>query len=508
MQFSEKLDLLMNLTRTTNSLLARGISLDPSFISRLRRGMRSPAPSANYIQAMAEYLSRRCNADYQQTALGDAIKSSSALRPEDYESVSGLVYAWLREEPAAKRNAVENFLEGVVEFKFKRAPAPVLDLADYPPIGGSDIEVLHGVEGKRQAVITFLSLVLASRQPQTLLLYSNEDLGWLTDDPHFTLQWSALLEKVIRTGNRIKIVHTVNRSMDEMLSAIAQWVPMYMTGSIEPYYYPKTRDRLLRRTLFIAPEAAAVASTTLGSGTKNALNFIHTDKNTINALIEEFDEFLSLCRPLMSILTPFRKGDYLSFLSEFEDEGANRIIKSDGLSTITMPPDVAASLLARVQSPNALLEYQLNRAQKFESSLARFSFTEIASLPEPGTVKTVPVPVHCFDLTGDNGLFYTPQEFSLHLQNIIRLLKTYDNFDMHFSIKRNLEGCMVDVKEDVGVLVGKTSPPPVIFALNESNLTAAFWDYMMIYGKNPVQGQRKKDTALARLTALVENLGV
>ena len=39
MLFSEKLDFLMNMMGTTNSLLAKNISVDPSFISRLRHGV-------------------------------------------------------------------------------------------------------------------------------------------------------------------------------------------------------------------------------------------------------------------------------------------------------------------------------------------------------------------------------------------------------------------------------------------------------------------------------------
>ena len=45
MKFSEKLNFLLNLTNTPNNMLAKHLSLDPSYISRLRRGERSvPSP--------------------------------------------------------------------------------------------------------------------------------------------------------------------------------------------------------------------------------------------------------------------------------------------------------------------------------------------------------------------------------------------------------------------------------------------------------------------------------
>jgi len=33
-------------------------------------------------------------------------------------------------------------------------------------------------------------------------------------------------------------------------------------------------------------------------------------------------------------------------------------------------------------------------------------------------------------------------------------------------------------KEDVGIISSKKEPPFMIFAINESNMTAAFWDFL------------------------------
>lgn len=47
---------------------------------------------------------------------------------------------------------------------------------------------------------------------------------------------------------------------------------------------------------------------------------------------------------------------------------------------------------------------------------------------------------------------------------------------------------MVYAKEDLGVIVAKTSTPPIILAINETNLTAAFWDYLKdIFGEKVYQ---------------------
>ena len=80
-----------------------------------------------------------------------------------------------------------------------------------------DVKIYKGIEGKRKGVSDFLSLIIEENQPQTLLLFSDEDMEWLTGDTLFKEKWKELLIQVILKGNRIKIIHTVSRNLYEML---------------------------------------------------------------------------------------------------------------------------------------------------------------------------------------------------------------------------------------------------------------------------------------------------
>lgn len=508
MTFAEKLDLLMNVTNTSNSMLARSISMDPSFISRLRRGVRTPARNVNYIRAMAEYFNRSCHAEYQKAALREAMKSSFINQPQETCDMVELLNKWLKEEDKASTDSINEFLNDLGHFQFKKTdPAAASDTHKPYSRAVSEVEEYYGTGGKQEVVLTFLSLVLQSKVPQTLLLYSDEDMGWLTENREFTLQWSNLLAQVMKNGHKIKIIHTVNRDFNEMLAAIREWVPLYMTGSIEPYYYPRIRDNLFRRTLFIAPDTAAVTSGSVGSGTKNAATFLFTNKNTVKALIEEYNDLLSRCRLLMRIFSPFSNDDYLALLAEFEGEERDAVVKTDTLSNVTMPPGVVESILARIDSParGHLLSYQQARIAGFLDSLKRCRFTEIVSLPDQEKILAGEVLVNFSDMLNESLLFYTPCEYSRHLQNIILLLKTYDNYQVHLTRHKHLDGSLVYVREDVGVLIGKTLPPSVVFALNESNMTAAFWDYMnhLVNEKSQCIG---REHTIAELEAFVAGL--
>ncbi len=74
MQFYEKLDFLMNITKTSNSALGQKVKLDASYVSRLRKGQRSALKDFSCIHSMAEYFARNCKEDYQRKAIDEALK--------------------------------------------------------------------------------------------------------------------------------------------------------------------------------------------------------------------------------------------------------------------------------------------------------------------------------------------------------------------------------------------------------------------------------------------------
>jgi len=231
MQFFEKLDFLMNVTNTSNSALALNIKLDPSHISRLRRGERNALKNENCIGAMAAYFSRHCEHDYQQKAIAEALELGSLPNGESH--LSDCIAKWLITGSKSGTDTVESFLSGLSKIK-SRQTVSVLSITGGADSGHqkSDTAVFFGIEGKRQAVIEFLSDAVAKGKPLTLLLFSDEATDWMSENRNFALQWSYLMSQFLTNGGRIKIIHTVSRDLDEMLSAISQWMPLYMSGSI------------------------------------------------------------------------------------------------------------------------------------------------------------------------------------------------------------------------------------------------------------------------------------
>lgn len=507
MDFNEKLDFLMKLTNTSNSLLARHIAMDPSFVSRLRSGTRKPSKNEDYIEPISKFLSKRCTEDYQKDGLFDILGISQRHVPMDPISISALMISWLLNKDAASDDSIVSLIKNIDEFSFKKPQS--LNTED----SGLQLERIDsgtyvGIDGKRQCVIGFLSAVIQNPTPQTLLLYSNEDMEWLAGDPVFTSKWAALFFEVLKRGNNVKIVHTISRSLDEMLTAIKEWLPFYMTGRIEPMYYPKTMDGVFRRTMFIAPQTCALISNSVGNVASSSVNNYFTDPTAINAYEAEFIDFLRQCRPLMKIFNPISSREHLESMVEFENEEGDIMIRSRILSSFTFPQFLLERILKELNHPDkaSMVTFHRARLNRLIQSLATNKITEIVVLPALEDIKEKRIPIGFSTMFSEKEIPYDQYTMKSHLENIVSLLKHHENYNVVL-LDNSDNDLSIYIKENVGLFVLKYSIPSITFAINEQGMTSAFWNYMHLQLRQVTPDKSGKDNTIKAINDYIKKMG-
>ena len=494
MKSGEKLNFIMNISKTSNSSLSKRISLDASHISRLRRGERRLVANAEYLKKMMLYFAKQCVEDYQKNALSEALGETPTLF-DNLDKAAEHLCIWVLSDDKTEAASVAGFLDGLNNTKLAGLNNYVkMNTSDETLKTESNTSLYYGVEGKREAVIRFLSIVLEKDKPGELLLYSDESMDWITQNKAFQVVWMNLMLRVISKGNHIKIIHNVNRNLNEMLEALSKWIPLYMTGAIEPYYYPKKRDGVCKRTMFIAPGKAALSANSFENMNEKVLNVLYQDKEAVNSVADEFNHYLSLCKPLMRIYTDISSDEYIKTLAEFEKEIENTVLKTEGLSLLTMPENVARSIIARSadQDKDRLMGLFESRRESFLKGIEKKKFNEIIKIDNVSAIKKGSVGIGCTGIKELLGLKYTPEEYSNHLSNIVDLLKKYENYNIEFNKDNKNYEYRLYIKEDLGVIVDKITEPHVAFAINEGNMTASFWDYL-----NDILKEKKTDKASA-----------
>ncbi len=494
---SRKLDFLMRLTNTQNRVLGKVLSFDASYISRIRTGKRGVPRNNDFIPLLSAYFARNIVLPHQKSALAKRICPHKEW-PSSLKESANLLAHWLTDITHPMADDDFDIIDADIRTMTKNALSPkaIFD--------ASPASFYYGNAGKREGVERFLSELCDMSSPPLLLLHSDENLTWMYEDENFVQRWIKLLMEFIAKGGKIKIIHTVRRNIEEMLEAIRKWMPLYTTGKIEAYYCPRIRDNIYRRTLFVAQNKSALVSHSIMDTEKSMVNIFLHDKGAVNALEDEFFDFLALCRPLIRIFHSGNIEDFLHTYAEFTKADDNLIMLRSIPSRCTMPESVNRSMAARI-SHTAFSQETSRLRTRFENHLLQgFRITEILCLKDPDTIADDTIPLPFCDLLGQPDLKYTRQEFRQHLEHLLACLKSQPNYHVILLPQRSfishsvkalsefdpiaspMENIMLMIKESTGVLMHNAGQATLALFSSESDITASFWDYLhrMTLGEN------------------------
>ena len=483
---SDKLNFLMKVTGTKNNMLGRALSFDASHISRIRSGQRGLPSHREFIVPAAGYFARAVTTATQRNVLARRICHGRKW-PDTVEGATLLIAEWLSEDVQTLDYAsLHRFLE--------ENDALAGEVTANLPAAGAATKFYMGNEGKRQCVIRFLTGLAALNEPVTLLLHSEESMEWIYEKPEFAKQWGQLLITLLQQGGRILIIHTLTRSLEEMLEAVTKWAPLYATGSIESFYYPKLRDNVFRRTLFIARGNAAIVACTTGDPGENRLNMLIYDPAAVKALEQEYYDFLYMCRPLMQIFTPYNFLKIIPVLGTFRKADSVLIQFHVTPSLAVLPDEVAERFSHRPGFENFADFLADHHRWLFKQGKApAHDQTDIVYLPDISAVMERKIQVPLTHLSNFPCLFYTPEEYSLHLKNALQRMESTQTYRMvllgpdtvHPVTGRPVvPSFSIVASQQAGVLLFSTKSPQALFYTREANITTAFCEYLEGFIKN------------------------
>lgn len=500
MDFGKKLSLLLNVLGITNNSLAKALSIDPSLVSRWRSGSRTPAKDSHYVEAIAKYVVDHIKMEHQKLAICEI----TGCMPQvlDSHALIEMVTKWLLDTPMPDTRLIGGFLDKVGLFK---TFSPQIGNIDIPLEGQRvDFEIFYGNEGKQRGVMKFLYLALQHKEQGTLLLYSDENVNWFLSDRNYALRLSGVLIELTKKGWKVKIIHTMSRDISEMLGAIDFWLPLYMSGSVIPYYNPRYREHYFRRTLFVIPKIAAFNCSAFEGFQHGAVNLLVTEKQIVELFEEEYNKFLSTCRPLMKI-PQIGSQEMFELLEDFEEQSASSFLMTDGLPFVTMPAEIIEKILRRSgMELEQIISHWRKRSTFFEKNLKEHSCVHILTLPDLEQIRTERVSV---ELPQPEGvLFYSLEEYIEHVEYLIYLVKRYQNYHLCISPKNINSNVHVSVKDQVGVTVFKKDQPVRLFAINHPEMTNAFYCYAEDFLNRLPRESKDKESVVRVLERLIQDL--
>lgn len=417
--FDSKLNFLMKLTNTTNSSLARACSLDNSYISRLRSGKRKLPSKQNYLTQIVDYLINRIHKPYQMELLTLAVGFDRDILEK--EEIKNEVEQWMVN--TKHQENIENYLKEIESMSVESE-----DFTYNQESSTNDF--YYGIKGKQKAVERFLNKIIDSKKTHNLYLYSDEIFDWMVD-PSFFKKWYKYMSQVLKNGNKITIIHDIDRRYGDMQASLNAWMQLYMTGQIEAWYYPGIRDGIINTTRFIAPDTAAIISNNIHNSVEENLNIYSENKKAIKAIEKEFLTYLALCEPLMKHYDIRKVHEFWDMhLTQLTSESDIYFI-SDSLSLISFP------IKTLKEESLSIFEFAYDTIKELKlglmNNLGSRKFIEIIPYNLLDSDEdTLPKFYKSAFLQMDN-INYTKELFAKHLNNQLMLLNEVENYNLYIS---------------------------------------------------------------------------
>lgn len=422
--FGKRLNAAMELADMTNQGLARALNLDASLIRKWRGGLRVPRPGHPMIHEISVVLASRVFALGRVAALCQLVGAQHSEELAESECAA-LIENWLRDFSEANTTLIEGFLDDLDRFSLD-TPLPLL-----PPeeaVGDAMEELLgtyQGIDGLRRAVLRFLYSAGRDRKPQ-LLLYSDQNMEWMIGDRAYATCWMSLMGAYLETGGKIKIIHNVDRGLEEMFAAIRSWLPLYISGSVESWYSVKRGGERFFHTFFLEPEGACIYADYVAGREKTACYRYETTAPELAYRRRFYEDLLADSKTLIHIERASMRPQTSAIR---RDRETHRV--GNTLSLATMPEDLLKRMLDRAVLPRETQETIQSdwaaASELLEEQLRDGIVHDCTPLPDAEALLAGRFPVD----TALAGICYRPEEYAEHMRRILALTEENRNYRFH-----------------------------------------------------------------------------
>lgn len=481
MTFTEKLNSLMTLTETSNSTLAKVLCMDRSAISRFRTGARG-TPKNPVIRQISAALASRCGGDYRRAALYELTGDPRLNQQLDGKLLAEVIFSWLVSETSAvadgaPRSQVGRFIKSIELYSPEQPGQTAADGEELYMPDDKTFTMYAGNAGKRQAASDLMRIITASEEPCTVKIFTDENMNWLIEDDEFSHAVADAVNAISQKHRIIRVQPPVTE-LEYSLRSVERWLPAYMTGAVNQYYYPYARDEMHRRTLFVVPGKVVLSSYSTANQRESAVTMLTSEPSIVNAFDEQFDNILSRCRRTMIVYTREELPETDACLTKLALVKKRSIFKSSSLSVSTFPEELLRKVSGCGVVGMRLASDYRQRAELRDKILETNVVTDVMYLRPASEVLNGKAKIVGSGLLPQGPIYYTPALYVAHLENILRYMDKTLNYQVILTSDPYWNDVVIYSKEGSSTLLVKESDPTAIFEVTEQSMSDSLWDYL------------------------------
>ena len=475
---SQKLDILLRELDINISRIAAFLHYDPSYLSKIRTGKRNPAHHQQFIEKICEYVASNYKDEQDRKKVAyliqcneDELADSSSYRrklrewlssskPEDVDYVS----AFLRKVDSFN---LDDYIRAIHfdSFKVPKVPFQLPVSRHY-----------YGLKEMREGELDFLKHTVLSKSMKPLYICSDMPVEDMAADEDFAKKYMFGLAMVLKKGLHIHIIHDVERPMKDMMLGLENWVPLYMTGQISPYYLKGVQNHVYSHLHYCSGQVAMTGDCI--SGHHDLAHYYLTSRKEEVSISQKNMEFLlKKAHPLMDIYREERKKElHASLLENAGKEGRrSRVLAVPDLGVL--PKKLLEEILERnhvvLNEKTVILESYKRSATCLETILKHSVVEDEVSVLSEAEYEKYPLVLPLAECFLEKDIRLTYEEYHACIDAAENYAKVNENYQFNLTKIKGFHNIQITCFEGKWCMISKNRAPAIHFVIHHPKLRYA-----------------------------------
>ena len=475
---SQKLDILLRELDINISRIAAFLHYDPSYLSKIRTGKRNPAHQQQFIEKICEYVASnykdeqdRKKVTYLIQCNEDELADSSSYRRKLRE--------WLNSSMPDGVDYVSAFLRKVDSFNLDDYIRAIhFDSFKVPkvPFQLPVSRHYYGLKEMREGELDFLKHTVLSKSMKPLYICSDMPVEDMAADEDFAKKYMFGLAMVLKKGLHIHIIHDVERPMKDMMLGLENWVPLYMTGQISPYYLKGVQNRVYSHLHYCSGQVAMTGDCI--SGHHDLAHYYLTSRKEEVSISQKNMEFLlKKAHPLMDIYREERKKElHASLLENAGKEGRRRrVLAVPDLGVL--PKKLLEEILERnhvvLNEKTVILESYKRSATCLETILKHSVVEDEVSVLSEAEYEKYPLVLPLAECFLEKDIRLTYEEYHACIGAAENYAKANENYQFNLTKIKGFHNIQITCFEGKWCMISKNRAPAIHFVIHHPKLRYA-----------------------------------
>ena len=481
--YYQKFDLLIKKLEINSSKMAAALHYDPSYISKIRVGKRAPSNPVLFVEGVCGYISKNCCSEEERRKIA-FLTGNTPEKLENRESYFQALQNWLCLAELEKPDYVSGFLKKMDEFNLDDYIRAIhFDSFKIPkvPFQLPVSKHYYGLKEMREGELDFLKHTVLSRSMEPLHLCSDMPVEDMAEDVAFAKKYMLGLALVLKKGLTIHVIHNVERPMKDMMLGLENWIPLYMTGQIFPYYLKGVQNKIYSHLHYSSGQAAMTGDCISGHH-ENGHYYFTSHREEVEFCRKNTEYLLKKARLLMDIYRKERKDQLYDFMEKDSAvEGWRRRI-------LVAPPlfVIPGQLLEEVLRNNhiertvciRIREMQEKERRRMEMIFSHSMVTDELAEISPEEYEKYPAVLPLADGFLEKDLVLTFQEYTACIAAARRYSEEQKNYDFRLTKVKGFHNIRLTFHEGKWCMVSKNKSPSIHFIIHHPKLRYALENVM------------------------------